>query len=66
MDILSVRNQPQKLTKISSDKKRKSPYNTIAATNCEGNPPLEIDKVKEKEQWQATIIRLTYPKQRKP
>ena len=59
MDILSVRNQIKReginfkdlrhgtlskyLTKFSSNKKRKSPYNTIAATNCEGDPPLEID-----------------------
>lgn len=32
-----------KLTKISSDKNEFSPNNTIAATKCEGKPPLEID-----------------------
>ena len=33
----------QKLTNISSNKKTNSPHTTIAATNCEGDPPLEID-----------------------
>ena len=32
------------LTKFSSDKKRKSPYNTIAAKKCEGKTPLNIDE----------------------
>ena len=54
------------LTKFTSNKKTKFPHTTIAATNCEGNPPLEIDKAKEKKPCLTEItIRLTYPKRRK-
>ena len=35
--------QSKNLTDFSNHKHIDSPYNTIAATNCEGDPPLEID-----------------------
>ncbi len=34
--------QSKNLTDFSNHKHIDSPYNTIAATNCEGDPPLEM------------------------
>lgn len=33
----------KQLTKITSNKNKKTPNTTNAAISCEGNPPLEID-----------------------
>lgn len=52
----STQTAPQKLTNFTSNKKTNSPYTTIAATNCEGNPPLEID-VKVPAERRKTALR---------
>lgn len=43
------------LTDFSNHKHIDSPYNTIAATNCEGDPPLEIDTTVPAKQRKAVL-----------